>query len=131
MIGAVLDTNVFGFRSPHQQRSSDDAQINSQVCFDRVFPLLSIPVSPCRVRSVLRRPHLNIPVTEAVEVLRSLRAISTLVTPERRVHVASDPSDNKFLECALEARADDLVTGNLRHFPARFQDVGLSHRGSS
>jgi len=31
--------------------------------------------------------------------------------------VASDPDDNKFLECADAARADYLVTGNQRHFP--------------
>ena len=29
----------------------------------------------------------------------------------------SDPSDNMFLECADEARADYLITGNQRHFP--------------
>ena len=28
-----------------------------------------------------------------------------------------DPGDNRFLECADTARADYLVTGNLRHFP--------------
>jgi uncharacterized protein len=28
-----------------------------------------------------------------------------------------DPKDNIFLECADEARADYLVTGNVRHFP--------------
>jgi predicted nucleic acid-binding protein len=31
--------------------------------------------------------------------------------------VAGDPDDNRFLECADAARADYLVTGNLRHFP--------------
>ena len=31
--------------------------------------------------------------------------------------VAIDPSDDKFLECAEAARADYLVTGNLRDFP--------------
>jgi predicted nucleic acid-binding protein len=31
--------------------------------------------------------------------------------------VSSDPDDNMFLECADAARADDLITGNHRHFP--------------
>jgi uncharacterized protein len=31
--------------------------------------------------------------------------------------VTKDPDDNKFVECADEARAEYLVTGNLRHFP--------------
>jgi predicted nucleic acid-binding protein len=29
----------------------------------------------------------------------------------------TDPDDNKFLECALEAEADYLVTGNLKDYP--------------
>jgi len=35
----------------------------------------------------------------------------------RRLKVAGDPGDDKFLECADAARADYLVTGNTRHFP--------------
>ena len=31
--------------------------------------------------------------------------------------VTSDPEDNIFIECADAARADYLITGNLRHFP--------------
>jgi uncharacterized protein len=31
--------------------------------------------------------------------------------------VSSDPDDNMFLECADAAWADDLITGNHRHFP--------------
>ncbi|MBF0466977.1 MAG: putative toxin-antitoxin system toxin component, PIN family [Nitrospirae bacterium] len=32
--------------------------------------------------------------------------------------IKNDPADNKFLECALEARADYFITGNIRHFPS-------------
>jgi uncharacterized protein len=40
------------------------------------------------------------------------------VTPSRHLPVASDPDDNIFIECADAARADYLITGNQRHFPA-------------
>ena len=40
-----------------------------------------------------------------------------MVSPSRPLHVAKDPGDDKFLECADAARADYLVTGNQRHFP--------------
>jgi predicted nucleic acid-binding protein len=40
-----------------------------------------------------------------------------VVKPSRRLKVTSDPDDNIFLECAAAARADYLITGNLRHFP--------------
>ncbi|MGC8495032.1 MAG: PIN domain-containing protein [Syntrophobacteraceae bacterium] len=35
-----------------------------------------------------------------------------------------DPEDNKFLECAVEAEADFLITGNTKHFPpGKFQET--------
>ncbi|MGO9267628.1 MAG: putative toxin-antitoxin system toxin component, PIN family [Candidatus Binataceae bacterium] len=43
--------------------------------------------------------------------------MSQLVSSTHTLHVASDPGDDKFLECADAARADYLVTGNQRHFP--------------
>ena len=33
--------------------------------------------------------------------------------------VAKEPADNAFLECALEAKADFLITGNIHHFPVK------------
>lgn len=49
--------------------------------------------------------------------------IAILVAPTKEIAATSDPDDNVFLECAMEARADYVVTGNLRHFPAKFQDI--------
>ncbi|PYV41490.1 MAG: hypothetical protein DMG06_16930 [Acidobacteria bacterium] len=40
-----------------------------------------------------------------------------LVKPTLKLTITSDPDDNMFLECAQEAGADFLVTGNKRHFP--------------
>ncbi|PYU17735.1 MAG: hypothetical protein DMG32_27420 [Acidobacteria bacterium] len=45
--------------------------------------------------------------------------------PKRKLNVSRDPDDNKVVECALEARADYIVTGNIRHFPSRFQDIRI------
>jgi hypothetical protein len=39
-----------------------------------------------------------------------------MVVPVSRLEVA-DADDNGFLECALDCRADYLITGNKRHFP--------------
>jgi len=38
--------------------------------------------------------------------------------PNRIPQITSDIDDLKFLECADAARADYLITGNTRHFPA-------------
>ena len=36
------------------------------------------------------------------------------------VTAALDEDDNRFLECAVAAQADFIVTGNLRHYPAEW-----------
>ena len=61
-------------------------------------------------------------LTEYADVLarRELQLIrnrSTVVVPRYSLEVTSDPDDNRFIECADAARADYLITGNLKHFP--------------
>jgi putative PIN family toxin of toxin-antitoxin system len=68
-------------------------------------------------RMVLARPELRIRRGLQMQLLDLLENRARLVSPTRPVRASSDPDDDKFLECADEARADYLVTGNLRHFP--------------
>jgi putative PIN family toxin of toxin-antitoxin system len=67
-------------------------------------------------RMVLARPELGIRRGLQMEFLDLLENRARMVSPARLVRASSDPDDDKFLECADEARADYLVTGNLRHF---------------
>jgi uncharacterized protein len=66
---------------------------------------------------VLSRPELKIRKGFRRQLLQLIRNRGNLVVPSRRLEVSDDPDDNRFLECADAARADYLVTGNLRHFP--------------
>jgi uncharacterized protein len=50
-------------------------------------------------------------------LMRRITAAAVLVHPTRTISVSPDESDNRFLECAQEAHAAYLVTGNKRHFP--------------
>lgn len=68
-------------------------------------------------REVLSRPELNIRKGVQQQFLQLIKTHAHLVTPSHQLHVASDPDDNIFLECADAAQADYLVTGNQRHFP--------------
>jgi putative PIN family toxin of toxin-antitoxin system len=68
--------------------------------------------------SVLRRPALKVRKGDRLRLLALIRNHSHLIRPTRRLAVASDPDDDMFLECADQARADYLITGNRRHFPA-------------
>jgi uncharacterized protein len=69
-------------------------------------------------REVLGRPELKIRKGLRAQLLRLIRKRAHLVRPARALQVTTDPDDNKFLECADAARADYLITGNQRHFPA-------------
>ncbi len=68
-------------------------------------------------REVLARPEFRIRKGLRQQFLQLIRNRARMVRPRRAVHAAKDADDNKFLECADAARADYLVTGNLRHFP--------------
>jgi uncharacterized protein len=66
---------------------------------------------------LLARPELKIRKGLRQQFLQLIKNNCYTVAPTRRLEVTSDPDDNIFLECADEARADYLVTGNLKHFP--------------
>lgn len=68
-------------------------------------------------RSVLARPELGIRRGLQLRFLDLIKNRGRIAVPSRVVRIATDPADDVFLECAEEARADYLITGNLRHFP--------------
>jgi putative PIN family toxin of toxin-antitoxin system len=68
-------------------------------------------------RVVLSRPEFQIRKGLRQQLFDLIRKRAHLVDPARTVQAANDPADNIFMECADAARADYLVTGNVRHFP--------------
>ncbi len=76
-------------------------------------------------RSVLSRSELRIGKGMRNQFLQRIENSSHRVSPSRRMHLASDPDDNIFLECADAARADYLVTGNPRHFPKFWKQIKI------
>ena len=72
---------------------------------------------------VLLRPRFGLNSQRITESLKAIRKSAVMVKPGKRLRVTSDPEDNKVLECALAAGADYVVTGNIRHFPARFRGI--------
>jgi len=71
-------------------------------------------------KEVLKRDRFSAFKKDASLLLTSLKKKALLVEPKTRITViTADPDDNMFLECAVEAGADFLITGNTRHFPFR------------
>ena len=52
-------------------------------------------------------------VLEATELIRSLAVV--VVDPQESISVVKEKADNRILECALEAKAEFLITGDKEH----------------
>lgn len=74
---------------------------------------------------VLKRPRLTIDSGKAAAAIARIRGIVSVVSPAVRIAAASDPDDNRFLECAEAAQAHYLVTGNVRHFPEVWKETRI------
>lgn len=65
------------------------------------------------LRDVLQRPKFGFSAQIAVTVVEELCGVCEIVSPSRKVRVIkADPDDNRVIECALEAKADFIVSGD-------------------
>jgi putative PIN family toxin of toxin-antitoxin system len=92
---------------------------------NRIILMFISPAVLAEYETVLRRPHLNLNPATVASSLAVIRNTSRLVKPTRRLTVTEDEPDNRFLECAIAAGADYIITGNTKHFPERFQNIGI------
>lgn len=124
MIKVVLDTNVLV--SALLKDKSLPAFILALARQKHITVCLSNEICT-EYATVLNREKFRIIHKEVKPLLVSLKKEALWANPkEQVVEIVADPEDNKFLECALEARADYLVTGNSRHFPfRRFRDTRI------
>lgn len=115
MIRAVLDANVLvsGIltegvprRILRAWRAGHFHLVASQATLDEIGRVLRYP-------KIIRRHHWS--ETEIQAFLESLEALAILTPGQLRLDViAADPSDDRYLECAIEGTATCLVTGD-RH----------------
>lgn len=74
---------------------------------------------------VLARPELKIRRGLRQQLLQLIKNHTQVIAPSRLPQVTMDPADNIFVECADAARADYLITGNVRHFPAFWKSTKI------
>jgi putative PIN family toxin of toxin-antitoxin system len=118
MIRVVIDTNILV--SALLQPESVPAAVFMLALSGEVQLCVSDAVF-AEYDEVIRRPHLKRGPDVIEGALRSIRQLGHWVEPSVRAEKCSDPDDNVFLECAQAAEAHYLVTGNKRHFPARWK----------
>lgn len=112
----VLDTNVLvsGLLSPFGPPAEVVGLITGgavQVCYDaRIL---------AEYRQVLLRPAFPFTLVQVETLLVQIEADGMLVGTHPLPERLPDPDDEAFLAVALAGRVRYLVTGNLKHFPAK------------
>lgn len=116
MLKIAIDTNVVisAFLKPY----SNPALILALVVQREVNLCLSknILTEYQGVFAYQKFKHLN---QDKIKIfLNQIKQDALWIEPQLTVNILKDdPEDNKFLECALAAKADFLITGNTKHFP--------------
>ena len=65
------------------------------------------------LNGVLQRPKFGFPPDVIRSIISDLNAVGNIVTPSVRIRkIKEDPSDNRILECAVEANADYIISGD-------------------
>jgi putative PIN family toxin of toxin-antitoxin system len=65
------------------------------------------------LRDVLQRPKFGFSADLCLHITEELHGVCAIISPSVRVDaIRSDPADNRILECALEAHAHFIVSGD-------------------
>lgn len=65
------------------------------------------------LKGVLQRPKFGFPAEVIQTILSELNAIGHVVTPLAHIHeIQEDVDDNRILECAIEASANYIISGD-------------------
>jgi putative PIN family toxin of toxin-antitoxin system len=114
MLKIVLDTNVFvsALINPHGK----PAQILNYV-FENKIRLFTSPSIIEELQRVLSYPKLvkrhGLEKQELKEFISDLLSIMSLVEGKKAIQlIAEDPADNNYLSCAVDAKADFIVSGD-------------------
>ena len=108
----VIDTNVL-FSALALPKDSPPARVVELARTNRVELFFSAFILDELEKNLMKKAGWD---AERVLVLRKrFKSFAAVVEPGRTVDVIkSTPADNRILECALEAAADALVTGNMK-----------------
>ncbi len=119
----VLDTNVLISAVLFGGKPRDLFRLIIQGRIDA----FTSPALDREFRDVLSRPKFKLTVEECFFIYKEIETVMMIVFPKTTVAVVrSDPDDNSVLECALEAHANYIVTGDPHLLDlAEFKDIKI------
>jgi hypothetical protein len=116
MLKLVVDTNLVV--SALLKPQSNPALIISLILRGDCSLCLTNDIMTEYAEVLAREKFKRLDRTKVNELLSKLKKLALWIAPKVSLHkVIQDPADNAFLECAVEAKADFLITGNIQHFP--------------
>jgi len=84
-----------------------------QLCRERQLQVATSPLLLAELQRVLLYPKLGLAEEEIRWFVSDLTAHASVVQPRERINIIQhDPSDNIVLECAVEAEADWIISGD-------------------
>ncbi len=108
----VLDTNVYIASALNPQ--SIIYKIVEDSAAQYLAKYYTSPAILQELQDKLESPKLGFSRADVVRWLNRLEEAVTVIRPQQKVDVLTerDPADNKILECALEAKADLIITAD-------------------
>lgn len=108
----VLDTNVYIAAALNPQ--SIIYKIVEDSAAQYLAKYYTSPEILQELQDKLESPKLGFSRADVVRWLNRLEEAVTVIRPQQKVDVLTerDPNDNKILECALEAKADLIITAD-------------------
>jgi putative PIN family toxin of toxin-antitoxin system len=118
----VLDTNVIvsAMINPYGVPASIVSLVldeKVELCYDSRILI--------EYRDVLSRPKFSFSQIEINGFLEYIKEIGTCYLPARTALKLKDPEDLPFVEVAVVAGADFLITGNIGHYPKRIKTTKI------
>jgi putative PIN family toxin of toxin-antitoxin system len=118
----VFDTNIFisAFVIPGSR--AEEAYLNAlRGNFTLCSSIAILTETAQKLRGKFGWPEDNI-----ARLLRTIAKVATIIKTRPRLHLLADEPDNRVLECAIEAKADYIVTGD-KHLLSlkQFQNITI------
>ena len=113
---AVIDTNIF--LSGLLNESGAPAKLIKYFQNDAFLLILSEDILKEYTEVILEFNN-NVLVEDAENLFLTIMSKAVISNPTKKYDVCRDKDDNKFIECAISAKADYIVTKNIKHFPRK------------
>ena len=115
---AVIDTNVIVSALLAKHPDSAPVQVIEQV-FDRVIVPMFNDEILSEYKKVLKRPKFLFAEDSVYDMLGAIIEAGVASERAESVEVFPDPKDVVFYEVAISRNDSYLITGNIKHFPAK------------